>query len=249
MTADPLLRHLEDLCRQADARSVWRYSGFLSPAEQEDFRRFSSFPADFLRFWGGYETAERCLLGAGSEALFDLPPSWPICVVRVSPVSRKFAEDLTHRDFLGAILALGLERSLIGDLLVRNREAWVFCLESAAELLTSSLREVRRTAVIAQMDSLTAPDLSPRLEPVSLNVASERLDAVVAALSGLSRSHSAELFATGRVLVNSRRCEDGSAKLKPGDVLSVRGFGKARYDGIDRTSRKGRLFISLQKYV
>ena len=249
MTSDPLLRHLEDLCRQADARGMWRYSGFLSPAEQEDFRRSSSFPADLVHFWGGYESAERRLLGAGSEALFDVPPTWPVSVVRVSPLSPKFAEPLTHRDYLGSILGLGIERSLIGDILVRDQAAWVFCLDSAVDLLTSALSQVRRTAVRAELASLDAPDLAPRLEPLSLNVASERLDAVVAGFTALSRGQSAELFASGKVLVNSRPVPDGSARLKPGDILSVRGFGKARYDGIDRTSRKGRLFVSLQKYI
>lgn len=249
MTSDPLLRHLDDLCRQADLRSSWRYSGFLSPAEQEDFRLSSDWPADFCQFWGGYETAERRILGAGSESLFDTSPDWPISVVRVVPLSEKYAEDLTHRDFLGAVLGLGIERSLIGDILVQDRQTFVFCLQSIADLLLSSLTQVRRTSVRAELASPDTPALAPRLQPLSLNVASERLDAVAAAFCGLSRGQCAGLFPAGRVLVNSRPASDGSARLKPGDTLTVRGFGKARYEGIDRSSRKGRLFVTLQKYV
>ena len=248
MTGDPILRHLEDLCRQAENRNTWRYAGFLSSAEQEDFRRETTFPPDFFRFWGGYETAERCVLGAGGS-FSDEPPAWPVAVVLISPLLEKYAEDLTHRDYLGAILGLGIERTLIGDILVRDRRAWVFCLDSASNFLVSSLSQVRRTSVRAEPASLDVPDLAPRLEPFSLNVASERLDAVVSGFTGLSRSRAAELFASGRVLVNSRPAEDGSARLKSGDVLSVRGFGKARYEGIDRASRKGRLFVSLLKYT
>ena len=249
MTSDPLLRHLEDLCRQAENRNTWRYSGFLSPAEQEDFCRSPSWAPDFCRFWGGFETAERCILGAGSEAFFDEAPSWPISVVHIAPLSEKYAEDLTHRDFLGAILGLGIDRSLIGDILVRDHHAYVFCLESARDLLLSSLSQVRRTSVRAEQAAADTPALSPRLQPLSLNVASERLDAVVAAFCGLSRGQSAGLFPAGKVLVNSRPAADGSVRLKSGDILSVRGFGKARYEGIDRSSRKGRLFVALQKYV
>ena len=249
MTSDPLLRHLEDLCRQADARGMWRYSGFLSPAEQEDFRRSSSFPADLVHFWGGYESAERRLLGAGSEALFDVPPTWPVSVVRVSPLSPKFAEPLTHRDYLGSILGLGIERSLIGDILVRDQAAWVFCLDSAVDLLTSSLSQVRRTAVRAELASLDAPDLAPRLEPLSLNVASERLDAVLSAFTGLSRARTEPLFSGEKVFVNGRVVTDKSMKLKEGDIVSVRGFGKAVYDGIEHETKKSRLWVSLRKYV
>ena len=170
-------------------------------------------------------------------------------MIKVVPKSEKFAEELTHRDYLGAILGLGIERSLIGDILVRDRRAWFFCLSSAADMLASSLTQVRRTTVTASVVSSDVPELQPRYEPIRVNVASERLDAVAAAFAGLSRGQADKLFAAGKVFVNGRMTMDRSTRLKEGDILSVRGTGKAVYDGIEYETRKNRYQVRLRKLV
>ncbi len=248
MTGDPILRHLEDLCRQADIRNTWRYSGFLSPAEQDDFLRCPEAAGYSFFLTGGYEEAERKILAAGNPEESGLPEV-PVRVIAVSPKSEKFAEELTHRDFLGAVLGLGIERGLIGDILVRDRRAWFFCLASAADLLVSSLSQVRRTAVTAEAVEADVPELRPRYAEMKLNVASERLDAVTAAFANLSRGQADRLFAAEKVFVNGRTVTDRSFRLKEGDVLSVRGFGKAVYDGIDHETRKNRYCVRLRKLV
>ena len=248
-SADRMNRHLLDLCRKSDRTGAWMYSGFLSPAEQEDFIRCPDAARFDWRFDGGYETAERKILAAGNEDAPGCPPDPPIRVISVRPASRKFAENLTHRDYLGAVLNLGIDRSLTGDILIREKEAWIFCVDSAADFLTSSLTRIRNTTVSASLSSAEAPELQPRFEPLRLNVASERLDAVLAAFTGLSRAGTAPLFSSGKVFVNSRTVTDKSARLRDGDILSVRGFGKAVYDGIEYETRKSRLWVSLRKYV
>ena len=170
-------------------------------------------------------------------------------VIAVRPKSDKYAEDLTHRDYLGAILGLGIERSLVGDIIVRDRRAWFFCLASAADMLASSLAQVRRTAVAAEITTADVPELQPRYAPVRLNVASERLDAVISAFAGISRGQADKLFAAGKVFVNGRMTEDRSTRLKEGDVLSVRGTGKAVYDGIEYETKKKRYQVRLRKLV
>ena len=246
--SEQTLRHLLDLCRRADRLGLWQYSAFLSPAEQLDFERSpeaSRFP---WFFFGGTEEAERKILVAGSPSLTGTEAEPPLSLLRIEPVSEKFAEDLTHRDYLGALLHLGIDRNLTGDIFVRDHLAWVFCLETARDWLTS-LTNVRHTAVrVVPAPAIT--DLpAPRLSPVALNIASERLDAVVAAFAGISRTQAASLFAAEKVFVNSRPVTDKSHPLKPGDLLSVRGVGKARYEGILRETRKGRLAVLLQKYT
>ncbi len=247
-TSEAALRHLLDLCRKSEKTGAWQYSGFLSPAEQEDLLTSREAAGFSFRLLGGYENAERKILAAGDEEESG-PPDPPVCVIAVSPKSDKFAEDLTHRDYLGAVLGLGIERSLIGDILVRDRRAWFFCLSSAAEMIVSSLAQVRRTSVTAEITSADIPELQPRYAPLRANVASERLDAVIAAFANLSRGQAEKLFAAGKVFVNGRQAADRSARLKEGDVLSVRGFGKAVYDGIDHETRKNRLQVRLRKLV
>ena len=242
------VRHLQDLCRRSDRTGRWFYSGFLSLAEQDDWSRSPAAAETPWRFCGGHEAAERQLLAAGSESLCGESPDPPLSLVLLAPLSARFAEALSHRDFLGAVMNLGIERSMIGDLLVRDSSAYVFCLRSAEPLLLS-LSRVRNTSVRAESIPLNSPDVQPTFQSLRLNVASERLDAVVAAFTGLSRGHAQALFPAEKVFVNSRVMPDRSRVLFPGDVLSVRGYGKAIYDGIQQESRKGRLFILLRRYV
>ena len=248
MTAqDTVLRHLLDLCRKSQKTGTWQYSAFLTPAEQEDLFRCPE-AADFpYILTGGYETAERKILAAGEEAFGT--PVFPICVISVQPKSARFAEELTHRDYLGAVLALGIERSLIGDLLVREHRAWFFCLEPHAKMIADSLLQVRKTAVTAEVVTGEIPELKPKEASLRLNVASERLDAVTAAFAGLSRGQADRLFSAEKVFVNGRAVHDKSAPLREGDILSVRGYGKAVYDGMERETKKKRLWVILRKYL
>ena len=248
MTNDVTLRHLLDLCRRSEKTGIWQYSAFLSPAEQEDlFRCPEAAGCDYF-LTGGYENAERKILAAGSEAECG-PPDPPVRVIAVAPKNEKYAEELTHRDFLGAILGLGIERPLIGDILVREKRAWFFCLAPAADMLVSALTQVRRTTVTAELSAPDVPELQPRYAATRLNVASERLDTVAAAFLNISRGQADKLFAAEKVFVNGRTVTDRSFRLKEGDVLSVRGFGKAVYDGIEHETRKNRLWVNLRKYI
>jgi RNA-binding protein YlmH len=247
-TNDATLRHLLDLCRKSEKTGSWQYSGFLSPAEQDDLLRSKEAAGFFFLLAGGYEHAERKLLAAGNEAEMG-PADPPVSVIAVTPKSEKYAEELTHRDYLGAILGLGIDRSLIGDILVRDKRAWFFCLSSAADMLVSALTQVRRTAVTAQIVPADVPELQPRYEQLRVNVASERLDAVIAAFAGLSRGQADKLFAAEKVFVNGRMTTDRSTRMKEGDVFSVRGFGKAVYDGIEYETKKNRYMVRIRKLV
>jgi len=248
MEKDATLRHLLDLCRKNRRTGIWQYSAFLSPAEQDDLLRCPEAAGYSFVLTGGYVHAERRILAAGDEAESG-PPEPPLSVVYVAPKSEKFAEELTHRDYLGAILGLGIERSLTGDILVRDHRAWFFCLAPAAEMLASALTQVRRTAVTAAVVPPDVPELEPRYAPLRMNVASERLDAVVAAFANVSRGQADQLFRAQKVLVNGREAADRSARLRERDVLSVRGFGKAVYDGIEHETRKSRLWVQLRKLI
>ena len=165
------LRHLEDLCVRAERTGRRFYSGFLSPAEQEDFRRLASSRDYAYCFRGGTEHAERRILCAGetdSSGEADTEEI-PISVLKISPVSEKYGEEMSHRDYLGALMNLGIDRSLTGDILVRGKEAWVFCLSSAKEMIAGALNRVRtatvelRRAEIMQMSCKSAVKGGDRL--------------------------------------------------------------------------------------
>ena len=251
MEQDELLKnHLTDLARQAETRSMYTYSGFLGLAEQDIYEKVSR-ELGFIdhSLYGGSEAAERVIAVFGSEKQFGYAPDYPIRVVCVRPVNEKFAEELSHRDYLGAVLNLGIERTLIGDIVIRGKNAWIYCLNTIVDFLKENLTTVKHTDVVCEEASFDVPELKPVLEETRVNVASERLDAIVAAFTKISRSKAVELFTRQRVYVNGKCIEKPSAGLKPGDVLSVRGFGKAVYGGIDGKSKKGRLYVILNRYV
>ena len=245
-----LQMHIKDLARQAETRGTYTYSAFLSSADLSDIlaRDKDLIPVPYC-IWDGAEAAERRLIAFGSEAWFGYPPAWPVTVIRIAPASEKFAETLSHRDYLGALMSLGIERELTGDIIVRGKTAWLYCLDPIAGYLCDSLTSVRHTAVVCTPVSGDIPELAPQFETLRVNVASARIDAVTAGFLGRSRSSMGELFAAGKVFVNSRAVSDGSRLLKEGDVLSVRGFGKAVYDGVDGVSKKGRSYAVLRRYV
>ena len=247
-TNDVMLRHLLDLCRRSEKTGDWQYSGFLSLAEQDDFLRSKESAGFSFILTGGYENAERKLLAAGNETEMG-PLDPPVSVIAVKPKSEKYAEELTHRDYLGAVLGLGIERSLIGDILVREHRAWLICLSPAADMIVSSLNQVRRTTVTAEITAAYVPELQPRYAPLRVNVSSERLDSVIAAFANLSRGQTDKLFAAEKVFVNGRMITDRSARLKEGDTFSVRGFGKAVYDGIEYETKKSRYMVRIRKLV
>ena len=242
------LRHLNDLYRRAEKQNSYVYSGFLSPAEQAAFLAAPPRGTVAHAFEGGAPAAERRILIFGSENDFGYPPEPPIAVLAVRPASAKFAETLSHRDYLGAILGLGIERELVGDIIVREKSAYVLCLEQIADYICTNLTEVRRTAVRVTAETGPVPDLMPVLREEQLNVASERFDAVVAAFCGLARGKAEELFAADRVFVNSLPEKRGDRRLKEGDVFSVRGFGKGIYGGIAKETKKGRYYVTVQRY-
>ncbi len=247
-SSEELQRHLKDLCRRAEKTGSYVYSAFLTPAEQSDFEKDPPACGIGWSFWGGTEGAERRLLICGSERDFGYAAEPPAVILRIRPVSEKFSEDLTHRDYLGSLLSLGVERSMIGDILIRDKEAYAVCLDGIADYLCGALERVRRTGVRAERVSADIPALAPRFETLRLNLASERLDALISAFCGLSRGHVQPLFAAERVFVDGRVIKDGSRRIKEGETVSVRGFGKAVYDGILGETKKGRLTVSLRRY-
>ena len=247
-TKEVTIRHLLDLCRKSERTGSWQYSAFLSPAEQDDWLGSREAAGCRYFFTGGHECAERRILVAGDETEAG-PPELPLSVIAVRPKNGKYAEKLTHRDYLGAILGLGIERALIGDILVREQQAWFFCLAPAADMIASGLTQVRRTAVVAQAADTKVPELQPKYETVRMTVASERADAVVAGFAAVSRAEADKLFAAGKVFVNSRAVSDRSFRLKEGDILSVRGIGRVIYDGIDHETKKNRYHVRLRKPV
>lgn len=248
-----LIARLWDLARRAYQQNIYTYSDFLTPAQ---LTVFSEMRAE-LSFvdsecFGGRPDCERRMIGFGSERMFGYAGVWPICIIRVEPLLEKFSDELSHRDFLGALMNLGIKREVLGDILVKDgKRAYLFCQESIAEYITEHMTKIKHTNVkaVCLPQDTEIEDLKPELVDMHVIVAAPRFDAIIAAAVKCSRNEVLKLFRARLVTRNGCVEERNSLTLKAGDVFSVRGYGKFRYCGAGEQTRKGRINVNLKKYI
>ncbi len=244
-----LQKRLIELSNLSYKRGIVTFSDFLNLNELNILHTTPRelFPSRYETY-GGYEPAERQMVAFLPDALY-YDYRYPISVLRIGPANRKFAEDLSHRDFLGGILHLGIERSCLGDLLVEDIVCHVFVTDAMADFICDELTRVRHTAVKTEKIDETAFSFTPRLETIKGTVASVRLDTVLSVAFPMSRSRLTGLIESGKVFVNGKLITSNGYRLKKEDIISVRGMGKLVYQGILSETKKGRQYIQVGKYI
>ncbi|MCQ2522376.1 MAG: YlmH/Sll1252 family protein [Lachnospiraceae bacterium] len=245
--------HIMDLAEKSYQQNVYTYSAFMTEAERSDFEEMKN-ELSFVDYHveGGYEDASRGIVIFGSIESLGYEEEIPLSVIKIEPLQKKFADDLTHRDYLGALLNLGIERSTIGDFVIGEKEAYVIVLKSVSAYILQELSRIKHTTVLCTEKSLeewekTRPP--QQYKELHESVASERIDLIVSKVTKLSRNAVAELFHDRKVIVNGRLCENYSKTMEKGDRFSVRGYGKFIYDGGDYTSKKGKLQVSIRQFL
>ena len=245
-----LMKRVEELCRVAQSRGISRYTGFLSDREQL-LAEAACHKADCeaFRFWGGYEGAERQVL------CIEPPDAWqeePTAYLRLQTYDTG-TKLPTHRDYLGSLLGLGLDRACIGDLLQDPGDAAVFyavVLADKAEFIASQLTSAGRSPVHVETCAELPPHLAegPERELHEATVSALRADAVLAAMLHTSRTKAAEYIAAGRVEVNHLPLRAAPEAMYAADIVTVRGVGRFRLAEIGGKSKKDRRFISFYQY-
>ena len=245
---DDLIRRAEDLAAQCEKRGSVTNTLFLTPAEGAALERWAAHAGVRCLLHGGYEGADR-------RVGFFLPDWMPdtdlvlaehICAAEA--VAAFGAPG--HRDWLGAVLSLGIGREWLGDILIDGSRAVLLCLPSVQKHLLLNLEKVGRCGVKLRpfpLSEITAPEKA--MEERVFSVQSARLDAVCAGTFRLSRSAAAQAIAAGLLSLNYEVCLKTDAIVREGDILSLRGKGKAAVlDAGSRESKKGRLFIKIGLY-
>lgn len=168
--------------------------------------------------------------------------------MEAAPLSQKFADKLLHRDFLGSLMGLGIKRSVLGDIVVKNNTGYIFCLDSIADYVVQNLDKVRHTCVKCRVVQNLPAGAVEEPEEKEIIVASLRLDVLAAAVYNFSRSGVKELFVQRKVFVNSALCENFSYNVKPGDIVSVRGNGRFKCGNVLGSTKKGRTVLQIFVY-
>lgn len=241
-----LKKRFEELAQRSCSKGIWVCSDFLNAAQQAVLLSMR-LPCRF-ELQGGYTGAERRMACFGSEDDCGYELIRDFLCIKIEPVSQKFADELTHRDFFGSVMALGLKREVLGDIIVHANCGYLFCKTDVSTYICENLTSVKRTTVkCSEIDS--PPEISVALPEISEAViASERLDALVAAVYGFSRSTAKELIEQGKVNVNSVEALRSDMILSEHDIVSVRGSGRFIFEGILRQTKKGRLRAAVRVY-
>ena len=248
---DKILKNrIMDLAKSSYNQNRYTFTSFLSIDELLIVDQMSS-ELKFVDYslFGGHEICERQVLRFGSFDSLGYEEDYPITILLVEPLIDKFSDDLGHRDFLGAIMNLGIKRNVLGDIVVKGNKAYVFCLDEIADFIIKELTRIRHTSVKISRVSADIDDLKKELIDVEVLVSSPRFDAIVASICKLSRNHALDLFKAKKVLLNNRICENNSMTLKEGNVISIRGYGKYIYNGEGGKTRKDRVYVKLSRYA
>ena len=240
-----LIKRFKELENRSYNRGVYEYSDFLNMYEQDLL--FRNIKTSFS-LCGGYNEAERQIAVFGNEEDFGFSPTYPIVCILVTPLIQKFADDLTHRDFLGSVLGLGIKRETIGDIIIKNNIGYIFCLDTVADFIIENLKKVRHTSVKCEKVSEIPAEARPEPTEKFIIVASERLDVIISEIYNLSRSESNTLFLAKKVFVNGKLTENNSHKIKSGDTISVRGYGRFTWLSTLGETKKGRLKATVEVF-
>lgn len=256
-----LFAHLEDLCEDAE-KGIFRASEFYSPAELVQVRRWVSSRGrgSCARVWGGYEDADRArvyflpdyMMSDGEESVSEILSLYghedPTAVLRIEGSGFRV---LSHRDYMGTVLSLGIERDTTGDIVVHgDHTAYLFCDRTIAPYIAENLRKIANDAATVTESPIPEGSFGVKqFKELRDTVASLRFDAVVASACNLSRENAKRTVTSGLCELNYEQIASPDAEIEVGDVFSVRGYGKYKFASCGGENVRGRLRICIYKYV
>ena len=244
-----LLAKIWDKINAGMRRNIPANTGFLSPRELE-MARYLFGHQEGLSYWGGYEDAERKMavflpdyLDASSLTESDAP----LVCLRATFFE---GDPLSHRDFLGALMGMGIAREAVGDICVGTGSCDFFVTDEIAPYLLQNLLSAGRTRI--QLSPIPLSEVSvpePETKEIRDTVASIRLDSVISSGFRIGRSAAAQYVSAGKVAIDGLPCEKPDKQLDEGVKISVRGLGKIKLKAINGKTKKDRISIIIDRYI
>ena len=241
-------KRLIDLSKQADFKGIVTFSDFLNLNEQNIYHTASKELYTKTEIFGGYDGAERQMIAFIPDALC-YEWDYPIKCIHIVPKYPKFAEKLTHRDVLGALMNLGIERSRLGDILCLEDDYYVFCDVDILPFIMLELNKIRHTMVdLTEETEYQHLQANIQFEERFDMIASNRIDCIIAKAFRLSRSESAQLLASEKVFINGKCITNCNQNCENGAIVSVRGKARFVFEDCNSTSKKGKLRVKFSFY-
>lgn len=251
---DLLLAYLRDKLVQCDKEDAVSYSYFLDSRQRVVAEQFCrKYCKNQYFFWGGYEEAERTicfflpwyLMVRDFEA--GLESESPLTVIRITP---RGGIMLSHRDYLGALMGLGIKRELVGDILVSPQCADMIIFRKILSYLEINYEKAGRASLdITEIPFSAMHSGGGERQILQITVASLRLDTLMAAIFHLSRGKAAECIGGGQVFINGQLAEKPEKNLQAGDKIVLRGKGKVALQSVGGKTRKDKISVTIEKYI
>lgn len=227
------------------------FSEFLPMQKCINF--ISIIKADYMecniKIYGGYEDAERVIIGFFPDYLEEDKQEFPINILEVE-YNSKYSRELSHRDFLGSILGLGIDRAKVGDIILKDNKALCFLSSDISEYVSVNLDRVSSTKVKNKLVNIKEYDMpKQKLEEKNIIISSLRLDAVLSGAFNMARGKILDYIKAEKAFVNFNIQTNGSKNVKDGDIITLRGVGRIKVLGICGKTKKDRIVLSIAKYV
>lgn len=244
-----LLAVIDDAMNAAARKNCPKFCGFLSDAQACAVKSYVSSQAFLDKFgksalydfFGGYKHAERLIFAAlpdWADSIDDV--DFPITAVRFT---HRPEFSLAHKDYLGSLMALGIERNRVGDIIVADDGAVVFLYDSIADFVLSQIDKIGRVGVKTEVIEPNELIIEHNYREISDSIASARLDCIVSSLARCSRGAADELICAKTVFVNGVECTDSAKRISSGDVITIRRKGKFIIDSVSEKTKKGRTVL------
>lgn len=235
---------IADLLRKHNDTGITLYTQFLTEYE---ISLVSSLLKNKCVYssWGGYCFSERRIISLGNSDISD----FPVSCIEVSNNERSVS--LTHRNILGSLMSVGIERNVTGDILIKNDHlAYIFCLNRMVKFICENLSKISRDDCFLKVVDIDSSELpEQRFETVIVSVSSLRIDCFISAVTGVSRTRAKEMFSHNLVFLNSCLIHDSERNIQESDIISIRGYGRFIINSYIRTNRKGKLQFEIRKFI
>lgn len=244
-----LIPQIEDLIQISLHKNFQVESHFLTLEEQELVMNFlKKLPSIKWRLFGGYpQSIRKKVLIDSYEIIEEIAQT---SILHIYPMAKEYSAPLTHRDFMGSILSLGLERNVIGDILVHDNEALVIIESKLAPFIQSELGKIKHTLVkVEEKEDRIIPDaFLPKFEELLGNISSQRLDLIVGWLTKSSRTKAEAYITSGFVRIGDQTILDKSKKINENTIITIKGKGKFIFQEVIGKSKKDRLIVKGVKF-
>ncbi len=237
---------IEDLIRREAGGEAMVFSAFLTAEEGAEAERICRRSGAPFLLYGGYDGSERKMLAVSSMDEETLKICFPMVLLQVTGGD---PSALSNRDVLGALMATGIRRDVLGDIIVRDGQAVLFAAEHIKEFLIQNVTSIGRQNIELTEAPPNFKIPAPHFEQLRITVASLRADAVVGGLAKASREQANRLIDGKLVYLNHSLLEKKTKEVRAGDSLVIRGSGKWIIDECGELTRKGRAVLVCRKYI